>query len=205
MRKAIGWIVLVCGGIGLALVGVHANTECDPDMECVVTTEKRPTCPDGATCTKEKPEQNGLDCNMQLVDDEEARISSLYGEPRGNKTHTGLDLAAPNGTAVFAAKSGTVDEVVNDFEDYEFVEGHPNGNLVRINYDDETQGVYLHLKQLNEDELIVEEGDRVEAGDKVGEINSTGRSTGNHHHYTQYTDQDQTNTVDPMGVHPNCG
>ncbi|MCY3884059.1 MAG: M23 family metallopeptidase [Gammaproteobacteria bacterium] len=202
MRKSIGWIVLICGGIGLAFVGVHANTECDPDMECVVTTGKRPTCPDGATCTKEKPEQNGLDCYMQLVDDEEARITGVHGENRPTGTHNGLDLAAPNGTAVFAAKPGTVEQVVNDFEDNEYVEGHENGNLVRINYDDKTQGVYIHLKKLAEP--IVKKGDRVDTGDKVGEINNTGRSRGNHLHYTQWN-KERTGTDDPQVEHPNCG
>lgn len=195
-------MVLVYSGIGLALVGVHADIECDPDMECAVTTGKRPTCPDGATCTKEKPEQNGLDCYMQLVDDEEARITGVHGEDRDTGEHNGLDLAAPRGTAVIAAKNGTIEQVVNDFEDGKFVEGHPNGNLVRINYDGETQGVHIHLKKL--DELIVEEGDRVEAGDKDGQINSTGRSTGDHLHYTQWN-KERTATDDPQEAHPNCG
>ena len=73
----------------------------------------------------------------------------------------------------------------------------PNGNFVRINYDDRTEGVFLHLL-----EVFVEGGQGIGAGEVIGTSNDTGRSSGPHLHYTQYDESDTP--VNPVESHASC-
>lgn len=126
-----------------------------------------------------------------------AYISSPYGVPRGNRIHNGVDIAVPTGTPVYAAKDGVVSEVVGIYPEGD--RSTLNGNFVRINYDDGTAGAYLHLQK-----TTVKEGWSVDAGDKIGTSNDTGSGFGPHLHYTQYTDGDGPDTVDPTVEHSAC-
>ncbi len=101
----------------------------------------------------------------------------------------------PTGTPVCAAKDGVVEEELDEIPVKD--KSTPNGNFVRINYDDGTEGVFLHLESAS-----VEKGDSVDAGDLVGTSNETGSTFGAHLHYTQYDDQGET--VDPVLEHPDC-
>lgn len=130
---------------------------------------------------------------------EDAPITSAFGVPRRNGRHNGVDLGVPNGTELYAAKDGVVIQSVNRYK-----KGDPtapaNGNFVRINYDDGTQGVYLHM-QLQKKE-VVNVDDRVSAGDLIGYSNDTGHSDGPHLHYTHYNRSGQAE--DPTLVHAQC-
>lgn len=102
------------------------------------------------------------------------RRSSGYGERidpihQTRSMHAGFDLAAPAGTRVAAAASGEV------------VHAGPAGtygNLVRIRHDDGFETRYAHLSRID-----VQLGDRVEIGQAIGAVGSTGRSTGPHLHF----------------------
>ncbi|WP_270619800.1 M23 family metallopeptidase [Paenibacillus macerans] len=84
------------------------------------------------------------------------------------KMHNGIDIAAPEGTTVIAAKAGTVI--------YASAMGTA-GNAIIIQHGDmETR--YYHLSQID-----VTAGQKVEAGEKIGEVGSTGSSTGPHLHF----------------------
>lgn len=99
------------------------------------------------------------------------RTSPITGQP--GTMHNGLDIAAPTGTPVYAAADGTVTSVVPMHSvsgNYIIVE-HSVGPLVYT-----TQ--YLHLNSMN-----VAKGQQVKMGDKIGEVGSTGRSTGPHLHF----------------------
>jgi flagellar protein FlgJ len=102
------------------------------------------------------------------------RISSPFGERNdpftGNsRQHKGLDIAAPAGTKVSAAASGTV----------AFSGWKPGyGNTVIIEHGDGYETRYAH----NSD-LTVRKGDTVTAGDTIAKVGSTGRSTGPHLHF----------------------
>jgi len=103
-----------------------------------------------------------------------ASISSHFGprtDPFLNRLamHTGMDFKAPYGSRVFAAASGTVEHAGWKGGYGRMVEiRHANGFVTR----------YGHLSKVR-----VSEGDHVVAGDLVGNVGSTGRSTGPHLHY----------------------
>jgi len=106
----------------------------------------------------------------------EGRISGVFGSQRifnGQKRspHSGHDIASPNGTPVKAAESGTVVVAYPDM--------YYNGNIVIIDHGYFVNTTYAHLSAFN-----VKVGDRVNKGDVIGYVGSTGRSTGNHLHLT---------------------
>lgn len=106
------------------------------------------------------------------------RLSSPYGyrthPVTGEKGsfHNGVDLASPEGTAILAARGGTVTKA-----GYTSV----NGYYVTINHGDGFSTSYLHMTH-----YTVRVGQTVSAGQKIGECGSTGRSTGPHLHFTIY-------------------
>jgi murein DD-endopeptidase MepM/ murein hydrolase activator NlpD len=87
--------------------------------------------------------------------------------------HTGVDIATNNGTALgrptFAAKDGVVTYAG-------WMGGY--GNLIIINHGGGYETYYGHHSQ-----IFVTVGQRVERGDRIGAIGSTGRSTGPHLHF----------------------
>lgn len=95
-------------------------------------------------------------------------ITSLYGGRWGG-FHYGVDLAAPYGTPYYAAHAGVVTLA-------RFDGGY--GNAVRIDHGNGTETVYGHSSR-----LLVAEGQRVQAGQAIGLIGSTGDSTGPHLHF----------------------
>ena len=83
--------------------------------------------------------------------------------------HNGLDIAAPKGTDIFAMTTG----VVAHTGDYYY-----NGKFVLLDHGAGLTSIYIHLSSIN-----VEAGDYILTGEKIGEVGSTGRSTGNHLHW----------------------
>lgn len=100
--------------------------------------------------------------------------SSSYGwriDPfNGNKAfHEGLDFSADIGTPIYAAAGGIV-TTAERTPDY--------GNIVKIDHGSGLETRYAHASK-----LMVKVGDRVEKGQVVALVGSTGRSTGAHLHY----------------------
>lgn len=95
-------------------------------------------------------------------------ISAHQGDGRG---HKGIDIAAPYGTPIYAAASGTVIDAGTGWNG-----GY--GNCVIVENDDGNVTVYAHQA-----ELAVEYGDVIEKGQLIGYVGSTGDSTGNHLHF----------------------
>ncbi|MGB5824225.1 MAG: peptidoglycan DD-metalloendopeptidase family protein [Proteocatella sp.] len=101
-------------------------------------------------------------------------ITSTYGSRRDPKTgansfHQGLDIAAPRGTAVYAASDGVV-----------IFSGYKNsyGNVVMINHGGGIVTVYAHNSS-----LVAKRGATVKRGQLISKVGSTGYSTGNHLHF----------------------
>ena len=84
--------------------------------------------------------------------------------------HGGIDLGMPKGTPIRAALPGTVYVVRYSATGY--------GYHVMIDHGGGFVTLYAHCSK-----LLVTEGQRVEAGDIIAEVGSTGRSTGNHLHF----------------------
>src|SRR5215210_6656792 len=89
--------------------------------------------------------------------------------PRGSLFHTGLDFPAPSGTPVAAAGRGCVASVGWDA-------GY--GRLVVIRHRLGMTSLYAHLSRID-----VPRGRCVVAGDRIGAVGSSGRSTGPHLHF----------------------
>jgi len=97
-----------------------------------------------------------------------AVISSQFGW-RGGEYHKGIDLAAPTGTNIYAAKSGTV-----------AIAGYQGGtgNWIMIIHGNGIVTIYMHASA-----LYVYAGQYVSGGQVIAAVGSTGYSTGPHLHF----------------------
>ena len=105
-----------------------------------------------------------------------ARLSSSFGKRRHpilgyRKMHAGVDFAAPRGTPILAAGSGTV-ERANRYGSF--------GNYIRIRHTDGYKTAYAHLQKFARG---VRAGAYVNQDQVIGYVGTTGRSTGPHLHY----------------------
>ena len=97
----------------------------------------------------------------------------LVGSPFGNRdgrSHEGIDLPAPVGTPVHAAGDGQVIYAGDGIRGY--------GNLVVIEHAGDLLTVYAHNS-----EILVHEGERVVAGQRIALVGQTGRASGPHLHF----------------------
>lgn len=94
------------------------------------------------------------------------RVHPVLGYAR---MHNGVDMAAPAGTPIYAAKAGKV--TAAGF-------GSQAGNYVSINHGDGFASIYMHMTH-----YIVSAGAYVSAGQVIGYVGNTGLSTGNHLHF----------------------
>ena len=86
-----------------------------------------------------------------------------------NAMHEGVDFMVQAGTAIRASAGGVV-----AFSDY-----HPQyGNMIEIDHGDDIVTRYAHASR-----LLAKVGQVVRRGEKIAEVGSTGRSTGNHLHF----------------------
>ena len=116
-----------------------------------------------------------------------ASVSSLYGwriHPTlgVRKFHSGIDLGCPKGTPILATKGGTIVQTGNS---------DTMGIYARQNCG-KYQVIYMHMSKLS-----CKQGDNLKRGDKIGEVGSTGRSTGAHLHWQIQTVEGGT-TTNPM-------
>ena len=103
------------------------------------------------------------------------RFSSAFGLRRffnsqARQPHSGLDIAAPEGTPITAPAAGTVIDTGNYFF---------NGNTVFIDHGQGLISMYNHLSRIG-----VKKGVHVTRGQRIGAVGKTGRVTGAHLHWT---------------------
>jgi murein DD-endopeptidase MepM/ murein hydrolase activator NlpD len=111
-------------------------------------------------------------------------VSSKFGQRRmqgRRKLHRGVDLVAPRGSWVVAAREGRVKET-----------GHARacGWFVSMVHDNGWRTIYCHLR-FDPKRLGIAEGMQVPALGVVGEVGSTGHSTGPHLHFSLLDDRGQ--------------
>jgi murein DD-endopeptidase MepM/ murein hydrolase activator NlpD len=102
------------------------------------------------------------------------KISSPFGEREAptagaSSYHQGVDLAGPEGTPIYASRGGTVTSAKYS---------NSGGYMVTIDHGDGFKSVYMHMTH-----YIVSAGQKVSQGQKIGEMGSTGISTGSHLHF----------------------
>ena len=105
-----------------------------------------------------------------------AKLSSSFGMRKHpisgfNKMHKGIDFAAPKGTPIYAGGNGII-EVANVNGGY--------GKYIRIRHNNDYKTAYAHLSGFKKG---ISKGIRVNQGDVIGYVGSTGKSTGPHLHY----------------------
>jgi murein DD-endopeptidase MepM/ murein hydrolase activator NlpD len=101
------------------------------------------------------------------------------------RLHTGVDLASPQGTPIYAAGDGVV-------ERSGWVSGY--GNFVEIRHVNGYETGYGHMSKIASTSKV---GTRIRQGQIVGYVGSTGNSTGNHLHFEIKING---NYVDPLSV-----
>lgn len=118
-----------------------------------------------------------------------ARITSSFGMRFHpilgySRMHSGTDLAAPWGSPIYAVADGLVS----------YAGGRGGyGNYVKLEHGGDLATAYGHMSR-----IAVTPGMRVQAGQVIGYVGSTGMSTGPHVHYEVFRDG---YSVDPMSVH----
>ena len=101
---------------------------------------------------------------------------------RWGKLHSGVDLAADEGTPVYAADNGKVIVAENS--------GNGYGNYIILDHQNGYKTLYGHNSQ-----LLVSVGDIVAKGDKIALSGNTGNSTGPHLHFEVHVGDEK---VDPQ-------
>ena len=121
------------------------------------------------------------------------RISSIFGLRRffneqERRPHSGLDIAAKEGTPIKAVANGTV----IDAGDFFF-----SGNMIYLDHGQGIVSLYAHMS-----EISVQPGDVVKQGDIIGKVGQTGRVTGPHLHFAVIANR---TLIDPVFMLPADG
>lgn len=128
--------------------------------------------------------------NYHFIQPVTGPVSSIFGLRRffnnqARKPHSGLDLAATEGTPIQAVEAGTVIESGDFFF---------SGNMVYIDHGQGLISLYAHLHQIQ-----VKIGDKIERGQVIGQVGQTGRVTGPHLHLGVILNQ---SLIDPVLLLP---
>ena len=115
-----------------------------------------------------------------------ARVNSNYGYrlhpiTHDYKFHHGVDIPAPTGTNIGAARSGTVIEVGSTAA---------RGNYIKVQHDDGLVTLYQHCNS-----ILAQQGDKVAQDQTIATVGSTGKVTGPHLHLEVWKNG---KAVDPM-------
>lgn len=110
------------------------------------------------------------------------KISQKYSYSR----HRGIDLVNKKGTAIYAVASGTV--VASSYGAWD----KSYGKMVAIRHSNGTYTNYAHLNKIR-----VKVGQKVSAGTRIGDMGTTGNSTGVHLHFEVHLGK-KWNRVDPL-------
>lgn len=108
-----------------------------------------------------------LESYTRVSDDYGPRIHPILGTPQ---FHNGVDFAAPKGTKIYAAYDGKVVAATYSSS---------MGNYIMIDHGSGLYTIYMHASK-----LYVSKDDVVIKGQHIAGVGSTGRSTGNHLHFS---------------------
>ena len=151
------------GGAGNATEGTGTTESTGSTTETTKATEATESTGSGGTSSAYWM----LPCNY-------TKLTSPFGyrdapTAGASSYHQGVDLAAPEGTPIYASRAGTVTKATSSSS---------AGNYVTINHGDGYSSVYMHMTH-----YVVKAGQSVSQGQLIGYVGSTGISTGNHLHF----------------------
>lgn len=146
---------------------VRVVAEAKPDVPAAPPAPAAPATPKQASAT---PADDGGVFPVQGKHDYGTSVNRFGG----GRDHKGQDVFAKCGTSLVAAQAGVV--TFKQFQDRA-------GNYVVIKADDGTGQAYMHLAA----PATVDKGDRVAAGQSIGQVGDTGRATGCHLHFELWT------------------
>jgi len=120
-------------------------------------------------------DDNRTDFAQKFIWPVQGRISGRFGNARAyngvpKSPHSGMDIAAPNGTPVKAPAAGVVTFAAPDL--------YLTGGTLLLDHGFGVSSNFLHLSRID-----VKVGDRVEQGQVIGAVGATGRATGPHLHW----------------------
>jgi murein DD-endopeptidase MepM/ murein hydrolase activator NlpD len=213
-RPAALLVALVAGGIGAALLGVHNAPEAAADSSSVLAAQQELGIADEAAEVMPMASITEAEAQVRLQEvaatraaraeaaaQAEAaaaeaarpkvvlpvaggRFTSGYGS-RWGTFHYGIDLAAPMRTPEYAAADGVVLRAGS---------ASGFGLAVYILHENGDVTVYGHM-----DQILVEVGDYVDAGDTIALLGNRGQSTGPHLHFEVHEGGMNGTRVDPVG------
>jgi murein DD-endopeptidase MepM/ murein hydrolase activator NlpD len=142
----------------------HAASDALADRS---SSDKASRGEDRSTVSKTKVSAEQAQADVWLLPLDDYTFTSPYGI-RWGKLHAGIDLAAPEGIPYKAVHAGTVTQA-----------GYNGGYgyAITIRNDDGTEVIYAHSRR-----VLVHVGDKIKAGQVIGEVGSTGASFGTHLH-----------------------
>ena len=132
----------------------------DNDIDSGTTTTTKPQVYSGPFCFP-------APAYTRVSDDYGYRIHPTLGV---KQFHNGIDFAAPGGSPILAAQSGTV--IAASYSS-------TMGNYIMISHGGGVITIYMHASA-----LYVSSGQTVTKGQKIAAVGTTGRSTGNHLHFS---------------------
>ena len=125
-------------------------------------------------------------------------LTSPFGmriDPVGNygySMHPGVDWAGPAGTPIYAVADGVVESIDND-----------SNNGLRIRHEVNGEVFYTAYLHMYRSDILVQPGQKVSAGERIGAIGNAGYSTGAHLHFETRNSSDTP--VDPITFMRNHG
>ena len=160
------------------------NQQVDKPTE---STNEHQTSNNEQELSEEEQQINKIKSTTTFIKPIEGTISSKYGQREPTtatvpKNHTGVDIAANMGTKIKSATSG---EVVLASEEGDY------GKHLKIQIG-EVSIIYAHCNN-----LYVKQGDKIEQGQEIAEVGSTGNSTGPHLHFEIRLSE---KTIDPQKI-----
>lgn len=111
----------------------------------------------------------------------EGVLTSTFGD-RWGRNHDGIDIGADENSNIYAVDDGTVTCA-------QYVNGY--GNYIEITHDNGFETAYAHCNS-----IVVKVGDRVEKGQLIAYVGSTGNSTGPHLHFEVKVNGELLNPLD---------
>ena len=127
------------------------------------------------------------------------QITQAFGgefSHQDEQNHYAVDIKMPVGTPIYAARSGIVMEVQNDYFNSGPLQAYADqANSIRILHDDGSMAVYAHLEL---EKAQVNTGQHVEAGELIAYSGNTGFTTGPHLHFAIQVNQGMNLTSVPF-------